>query len=173
MFRVALLAALPRAQRGGGRPGSVLEEVRVRFPGNGLEPLPSSWGAHWAFDPDLPRLRAGTQAFGLGLGQERGWALVLVRTQAYGMGFGVRDAVTRARASLSFGGPSSRPAVSTSPGGVRPVVLDLWWERSSQCFGPAALGIHIPPPSTDRGRYFRAMFMTLISDDGSLSDFQT
>ena len=23
----------------------------------------------------------------------------------------------------------------------------------------------------DRGRYFRAMFMTLISDDGSLSDF--
>ena len=29
----------------------------------------------------------------------------------------------------------------------------------------------VPPP--DRGRYFRAMFMTLISDDGALSDFQT
>ena len=31
----------------------------------------------------------------------------------------------------------------------------------------------LPPPPPDRGRYFRAMFMTLISDDGALSDFQT
>ena len=30
-----------------------------------------------------------------------------------------------------------------------------------------------PLGRADRGRYFRAMFMTLISDDGSLSDFQT
>ena len=40
--------------------------------------------------------------------------------------------------------------------------------------GPAALMFKQTggsPP--DRGRYFRAMFMTLISDDGSLSDFQT
>ena len=30
-----------------------------------------------------------------------------------------------------------------------------------------------PPARADKGRYFRAMSMTLISDDGALSDFLT
>ena len=37
----------------------------------------------------------------------------------------------------------------------------------------AMVGLQIQGVPADRGRYFRAMFMTLISDDGSLSDFQT
>ncbi len=37
----------------------------------------------------------------------------------------------------------------------------------------AAAFASMPGAPPDRGRYFRAMFITLISDDGSLSDFQT
>ena len=39
--------------------------------------------------------------------------------------------------------------------------------------GDRAVPGETAPVEADRGRYFRAMFMTLVSDDGSLSDFQT
>ena len=61
----------------------------------------------------------------------------------------------------SLSAPFRRPGVGRNPG-----VVDRF----------VAITALLPTPvrgGADRGRYFRAMFMTLISDDGSLSDFQT